>query len=240
MISTPLKRFQKKIGYSFKRRHWLETALTHPSYRHEGDRAEQTDNQRLEFLGDAVIGLLTAECLYTLEPALDEGTMTKFRSMITNRSGLAEVGVSWELGDLLRLGKGEAQSGGAERESNIADAVEAVIGAIFQDGGMKACRKFFSRHFEPRLHSLLTEKEMQVERDNPKGSLQEMLQRQGKDAPVYKIVGESGPAHDRQYEAAVYWNQEELARGSAPSKRAAEAQAAAKALQVMSSTDHAI
>lgn len=234
MSSPPLKRFQKKIGYGFKRRHWLETALTHPSYRHEGDRAEQTDNQRLEFLGDAVIGLLTAECLYTLEPALDEGTMTKFRSMITNRSGLAKVGVAWELGELLRLGKGEAQSGGAERESNIADAVEAVIGAIFQDGGMKACRKFFKRHFEPRLTDLLTEKEMHVERDNPKGSLQELLQRQGKDAPIYQIVAETGPAHDRQYEAAVYWNQQELARGTAPSKRAAEANAAAEALLKLS------
>lgn len=234
MPSTPLKRFQKRIGYGFKHRHWLETAITHPSYRHEGDRTDQVDNQRLEFLGDAVIGLLTAECLYTLEPALDEGTMTKFRSMITNRGGLAEVGMAWELGDLLRLGKGEAQSGGAERESNIADAVEAVIGAVFQDGGMKACRKFFKRHFEPRLQNLLEEKEAQVERDNPKGSLQELLQRQGKDAPVYQIVAEKGPAHDRQYEAAVYWNQQELARGTAPSKRAAEAQAAAAALKEVS------
>lgn len=239
MSPPPLKRFQKQIGYSFKRRHWLETALTHPSFRHEGARAEQPDNQRLEFLGDAVIGLLTAEFLYSIEPALDEGTMTKIRSMITNRSGLAEAGNAWNLGELLRLGKGEAGSGGAERESNVADAVEAVIGAVFQDGGMKACRKFFKRHFEPRLHTLLAEKEMQVERDNPKGSLQELLQRQGKEAPVYKIISESGPAHDRQYEAAVYWNQQELARGHGPGKRAAEAGAAAEALVKMNSPDRA-
>jgi ribonuclease-3 len=235
MPRPPLKSFQKQIGYSFKHRHWLETALIHPSFRHEGDRIAQSDNQRLEFLGDAVVGLLTAEFLYMIEPDLDEGTMTKIRSMVTNRGGLAEVGNEWGLGGLLRLGKGEALSGGAERESNVADAVEAVIGAIFQDGGMKACRKFFKHNFEPRLRSLLTEKEMQVERDNPKGSLQELLQRQGKEAPVYQIVAETGPAHDRQYVAAVYWNQQELARGQGPGKRAAEAKAAANALQALSS-----
>lgn len=231
MNQKDLKTFQKKLGYKFKKSAWLEAALTHPSFRHEGDRDALMDNQRLEFLGDAVIGLLTAEYLYEINPELAEGSMTKFRSMVTSRTGLAAVAKEWKIGPRLKLGKGEAQSGGAERESNLADAVEAVIGAIFQDGGMKACRKFFQRHFEPRLVTLLEEKDIQVIKDNPKGSLQEVLQGNGKEAPEYIILSEEGPAHDRVYVAAVCVEGEEIGQGSAPSKRVAEARAAAKALE---------
>lgn len=231
MSSIDFKTFQKTIGYRFKRKRWLEAALTHPSYRHETDRENIRDNQRLEFLGDAVIGLLSAEYLHEIRPELDEGSMTKFRSMVTSRSGLAALGCQWRIGEFLRLGKGETQSGGAARDSNLADAVEAVIGAIFQDGGMKACRKCFKQHFEPRLEDLLTEKAVQVSKDNPKGSLQEQVQSRGGSAPEYKILRELGPAHEREYEAAVYIDGREIARGIAPSKRAAEARAAAAALE---------
>ncbi len=230
MNHKELKIFQKQIGYKFKKRSWLEAALTHPSFRHEGDADTLMDNQRLEFLGDAVVGLLSAEYLYAIRPKLDEGSMTKFRSMVTSRTGLAALALEWEIGPRLRLGKGEAQSGGAERDSNLADAVEAVIGAVFQDGGMKACRKFFSRHFEPRLAALLEEKDLQVIKDNPKGSLQEHLQQNGKEAPEYRIVSEEGPAHERIFHAAVFFDGEEIGRGMAPSKRVAEARAAAAAL----------
>ncbi|MDF3130053.1 ribonuclease III [Kiritimatiellaeota bacterium B1221] len=237
MNPKELKSFQKHIGYKFKKRHWLETALTHPSYRHEVDPDTLMDNQRLEFLGDAVVGLLSAEYLYAIRPKLDEGSMTKFRSMVTSRTGLAALALEWKIGPRLRLGKGEAQSGGAERESNLADAVEAVIGAVFQDGGMKACRKFFSRHFEPRLAALLAEKDIQVIKDNPKGSLQEFMQQNGKDAPVYRILSEEGPAHEKIYHAAVLSNGEEIGRGHAPSKRVAEARAAADALEQLQNED---
>ncbi|WFB35387.1 ribonuclease III [Kiritimatiellota bacterium B12222] len=230
MNNKEFKIFQKHLGYKFKKRTWLETALTHPSYRHEGDADQLSDNQRLEFLGDAVVGLLSAEYLYAIEPPLDEGSMTKFRSMVTSRSGLSVLALEWDIGPRLRLGKGEAQSGGAERESNLADAVEAVIGAVFQDGGMKACRKLFSRHFEPRLASLLEEKDIQVIKDNPKGSLQEHFQSNYQEAPEYRILSEEGPAHDRMYVAGVFIKDEQIGEGSAPSKRMAEAQAAAQAL----------
>lgn len=230
MTKTDFKHFQKKIHYRFKKKAWLESALTHPSYRHEQDGQNTADNQRLEFLGDAVIGLLSAEYLYDIRPELDEGSMTKFRSMVTSRTGLAALGNEWQIGDQLFLGKGETQSGGATRDSNLADAVEAVIGAIFQDGGMKTCRKFFKKHFEPRLDELLAEKDIQVSKDNPKGSLQEAVQSKGGEAPAYKILAEIGPAHEREYEAAVYIDGKEIARGIAPSKRAAEAKAAAAAL----------
>lgn len=233
MNNNEIKSFQRQIGYKFKKRSWLETALTHPSFRHEGDADMLMDNQRLEFLGDAVVGLLSAEYLYAIRPKLDEGSMTKFRSMVTSRTGLATLALEWDIGPRLRLGKGESQSGGAERESNLADAVEAVIGAVFQDGGMKACRKFFDRHFEPRLAALLEEKEIQVIKDNPKGSLQEFMQQNGKEAPIYRIVSEEGPAHERSYIASVFIDGKEIAQGSAPSKRAAEAKAAAEALQLL-------
>lgn len=227
------KSFQKTIGYKFKKAAWLEMALTHPSYRHERD-GSIPDNQRLEFLGDAVIGLLSAEYLFDIRPELDEGAMTKFRSMVTSRSGLAAIGLSWKIGGQLLLGKGESMSGGASRDSNLADAVEAVIGGIFQDGGMKACRKFFKRHFEPKLDELLKEKDIQVSKDNPKGSLQERVQARGGETPVYRILTELGPAHEREYEAAVFINGQEVARGIAPNKRAAEAKAAAAALDALS------
>lgn len=230
MNNKEFKKFQKTLGYKFKQKFLLEAALTHPSFRHEGDPDLLMDNQRLEFLGDAVVGLLSAEYLYDIQPELAEGSMTKFRSMVTSRAGLATLAMEWEIGPRLRLGKGEAQSGGAERDSNLADAVEAVIGAVFQDGGMKACRKFFDRHFKPRLATLLEKKEIQVMKDNPKGSLQEFLQQNGKEAPDYRIVSESGPAHERCYVAGAFLDGKEIGRGSATSKRAAEALAAAKAL----------
>lgn len=237
MKDKDLKKFQKRIGYKFKKPHRLESALTHPSFRYEENPETVRDNQRLEFLGDAVVGLLSAEYLYGVSPELDEGSMTKFRSMVTSRTGLAELAVQWGIGRQLRLGKGEARSGGAERESNLADAVEAVIGAVFQDGGMKACRKIFSRHFEPRLAELLKQKEAEVVKDNPKGSLQEAVQQNGKEAPVYRIVSEEGPAHERSYEAAVWIEGEEIARGRAGSKRNAEALAAAAALRILREND---
>lgn len=231
MKNKEFKHFQKLLGHKFKKQTLLEAALTHPSFRYEGDADAMSDNQRLEFLGDAVVGLLSAEYLFAIRPKLDEGSMTKLRSMVTSRTGLATLANEWKIGSWLRLGKGETQSGGAERESNLADAVEAVIGAVFTDGGMKACRKFFSRHFEPRLAALLEEKEIQVIKDNPKGSLQEFLQQSGFEGPEYRIVSEIGPAHEREYEAAVLVKGEEIARGVAPSKRAAEAKAAAEALE---------
>jgi len=229
MNSNELKSFQKRLGYRFRRRALLEAALTHPSFRHEVESGAE-DNQRLEFLGDAVIGLLAAEHLYLAPGDLDEGAMTQLRSRITNQAGLAELGNDWNLGPLLRLGKGEARSGGADRESNIADAVEAVIGAVFRDGGMKACQKLFVRHVAARLEHMMSGEDDHPHLDNPKGFLQELTQRHWQAGPEYRIVEERGPAHCREYVAAVYWEEEELARGVAANKRAAEANAAARAV----------
>lgn len=228
-MKSPHKELEKILKYRFKSKDLLCTALTHPSYRNETGQESCADNQRLEFLGDAVVGLLAAEHLYTHARDMREGDMTKFRSTITNRTGLARVGTAWGLGEQLRMGRGEAQSGGAAKESNLADAVEAVLGAVYLDGGHKAAAKVFAKHFAPRLETRLIQS---PDIDNPKGTLQEFTQRQRQTNPEYEILEETGPAHDRIYLAAVRWDGEELARGRGASKRAAEADAARNALTV--------
>lgn len=226
-MTPPLKALEKTLRHRFKNKDLLLTALTHPSYRNEKGQETCTDNQRLEFLGDAVVGLLAAEHLFDHAKDMSEGDMTKFRSTVTNRTGLARVAHAWNLGPLLRMGRGESQSGGAEKASNLADAVEAVMGAIYQDGGHKAATKVFARHFAPRLETRLEET---PDHDNPKGALQEYTQRLRQTNPEYTILEETGPAHDRSYLAAVTWDNAELARGTGNSKRAAEADAARNAL----------
>ncbi len=232
-MNPPLKAFQKILGHRFRRPAALERALTHPSLRNERGLESTPDNQRLEFLGDAVLGLLAARYLHQLPEELDEGTMTKYRSLLTNRGTLAQIGEQWGLGPLLRLGKGEASSGGAHKDSNLADAVEALLGAVYIDGGLKASEKVFSLHFLPRLERLRGEG---ADADNPKGALQEFTQRHWQRSPTYRILGEEGPAHDRLFLAAVLWEGREIATGRAPSKRAAEARAAAAALPLLQQT----
>jgi ribonuclease-3 len=231
MQSTPEhKALQKRLGHRFRNKSLLEAALTHPSFRNERTDTVDADNQRLEFLGDAVIGLLTADYLYGISYQLNEGDMTQYRSRVTSRTALAEIGVEWAIGPLLRLGRGESESGGSERESNVADAVEALIGAVYCDGGLKACRNLFKTDFASRLAEMVTETTSRIQPGNPKGSLQEFTQAQWQESPTYEIIEESGPAHDRRYVAAVMWQGEEIARGSGAGKRAAEAEAAGKAL----------
>lgn len=231
---NPLKAFQKRLGYRFRKSVLLQTALTHPSHRYEDQQENGVDNQRLEFLGDAVLGMLAAEALYGVAPEMREGEMTQLRSRISNKDHLATLGRQWEIGPLLLLGIGESRSGGADRDSNLADAVESIIGAVYLDGGIKACRKLFNRHLAPDLEVLQTGDPDPGVLGNPKGRLQEWAQRQNGEAPAYRIVHEDGPQHAREYAAVVSWNGQDLATGSAPSKRAAEAEAAKAALDSLS------
>lgn len=226
----PLRPVEKVLRYRFKNRELLECALTHPSYRHEGAELGQSDNQRLEFLGDAVLGFLSAESLFEGQPDLQEGPMTKFRSNLTNRTHLAKVGKGWGIGQFLRMGKGETNSGGAERESNLADMVEAVVGAVYMDGGFKAARKFFARHFQEDLNHMISSGQ---EEDNPKGTLQEYTQSHHKCSPAYEVINETGPSHNRVYEAQVSLEDQVLATGKGSSKRTAEADAARNALAIL-------
>lgn len=219
---------QERLGYAFRDEALLRLALTHPSVTHElGRQAEH--NQRLEFLGDAVIQLTLTRELYDKFPKDGEGPLTKARARLVNRRALAVRGRQLGLGRHLRLSRGEELHGGRERPSALADAYEAVVGAVFVDGGFEAAREFLRREFGEMLRSLETLPSI----DNPKGELQELLQADSSEPPSYTIVATSGPDHDRSFECIVRHREVELARGSGKSKKAAESEAALAALQAL-------
>ena len=219
-----LKLLESRIGYSFKKQELLVRALTHPSYRHE--RKEETDNQRLEFLGDSVLNLVTAEYLFERNPDSQEGDLSKLRSQLTHNETLAKIGAELNLGTYLHLGKGEDERGGRERPSNLADAVEAVIGAVYLDSGIIAARKIFRKLFMPRIATIQAPGYF-----NPKGALQEIAQIQFKCIPEYKLIDEKGPAHAPTYTVEVSLKGKVLAKGSGPNKREAEKEAARQAIE---------
>jgi len=228
MDDARLSQLERKIGHRFKQRALLLAALTHPSFRHESAPDEE-DNQRLEFLGDAVLGMLAAHHLYLSNPAMPEGALTHARSRITNRGALADLGRQWDLGFFLRLGRGEDLSGGRERDSNLTDATEALMGAVYLDGGLRAASRFFERHWFPRLNHDTDSGEDKLE--NPKGYLQEYCQRVWKISPVYRITQQVGPPHARQYTAQVHIQDRVYGEGSGSNKRTAESRAAEKTIQ---------
>jgi ribonuclease-3 len=229
--SSPYRELEKRLGYSFRKRALLEAALVHRSYRFETDGIE-TDNQRLEFLGDAVLGLVAAAYIYDLHRDVDEGGLTQLRTRVTCGRSLAEIADRIRLGESLRMGKGEEQSGGRQRPSVLADALEAVLGAAFVDGGLKAVEKIFRVLFAPALGPC----EGGAWLENPKGRLQELVQRQSSHGPRYRLVSEEGPAHQRAFTVEVLVNGVVLGVGTAPSRKAAEAAAAREALAAWESS----
>jgi ribonuclease-3 len=216
---------QKKLGYTFRDLELLKLALTHPSVAHELGTPMQT-NQRLEFLGDAVLQLVLTRELYEKFPAFDEGPLTKARAKLVNRQTLAEHGVVVNLGAHLMLSRGEDTHGGRNRPSALADAYEALVGAVFLDGGFEAAREFILREFSGDLGGLTVIPIM----ENPKGELQELLQAVSAEAPQYHVISATGPDHDRMFECIVQHGGVELARGRGKSKKAAESEAALAAL----------
>ncbi|TAL00746.1 MAG: ribonuclease III [Verrucomicrobia bacterium] len=222
---SDLAALQARLGYSFRDAALLRLALTHPSVAHE-QSAQLQHNQRLEFLGDAVLQLALTRELYEKFPAYDEGPLTKARAKLVNRRALAEHGRRAGLGDHLILSRGEELHGGRERSSALADAFEALLGAIFLDGGFEVAREFILREFGENFLSL----DVIPMLENPKGELQEFLQARSPEAPLYEVVSATGPDHDRMFECIVRHGGVELARGSGKSKKAAESEAARAAL----------
>jgi ribonuclease-3 len=202
--------------------------LTHPSVAHEQEKNIQ-HNQRLEFLGDAVLGLVLTAELYETFPAFGEGPLTKARAEMVNRNTLARQAQRLGLGECLILSRGEEASGGRTRASALADAYEAVLGAIYLDGGFEAARKFVLRCFSDAFGELDSIPSLQ----NPKGELQEILQADSNEAPQYHLASVSGPDHDRMFECVVTHRGVELGRGTGKSKKAAEAEAALSALMTL-------
>ena len=222
---TEYAELQSEIGYSFRDPALLKLALTHPSVAHEQGLPVHT-NQRLEFLGDAVLQLVLTRELYEKFPGFGEGPLTKARAKLVNRRSLAEHARQLSLGKYLIVSRGEEISRGRERPSALADTFEALLGAIFLDGGYEAGRAFILSQFQGAFGELSAIPIL----ENPKGELQELLQARSSEAPRYHVVSVSGPDHDRIFECTVHHGGAELARGRGRSKKSAESEAALAAL----------
>ncbi len=223
---SSLEALQFRLGYSFKDDGLLRLALTHPSVAHEQGVSLQ-HNQRLEFLGDAVLQLVLTRVLYEKFPAFGEGPLTKARAQMVNRRSLAEQARRLRLGECLIVSRGEELNQGRERPSALADAFEALLGAIFLDGGFDEVQHFVLRQFRDGFGEL----EVIPNLENPKGELQELVQAESSESPRYQLATVSGPDHDRVFECAVFHRGVELGRGIGKSKKTAESQAAWNALQ---------
>ena len=223
---NPYRELEKRLGYKFGERELLEMALMHRSYRYEA-KDVAADNQRLEFLGDAVAGFLAAAHLYRMNRDGDEGTLTELRSRVTSGKALASVAREIGLGEFIRLGKGEERAGGREREALLADGLEAVIGAAYLDGGVKAAEKIVAKLLIPLLGATPQEEW----EENPKGKLQELSQRLYGRGPEYRCVSEVGPAHQKHFVVEAIVGGAKLGVGEGASKRAAETIAAEAAVR---------
>ncbi len=230
MGDEELKPLEEKLGHAFRDLRLLKIAITHPSVTYELD-GRLPHNQRLEFLGDAVLGLVLTRELFDKFPEAGEGPLTQARAHLVNRRALAARAREIGLGGFLILSRSESASGGTDRSSNLADAFEAVVGAVFLDGGYDSARGFLLRCFAGAFTGLETLQTI----ENPKGELQELLQSTSAHPPRYRIVSTSGPDHDRNFECAVLHQDRELARGHGKSKQAAVSAAALAALTAMKS-----
>ena len=220
-----MDKLEEKIGYQFHDRNLLVTALTHSSYANE-KHGEAQSYERLEFLGDSILGLVTAEFLYQHEPSLPEGRMTRLRAELVCETSLHKTALALGLGSYMRLGKGEEHTGGRERPSILADMVEAIIAALYLDSGMGEARRFI-------MARVLNEVEFG---DSHRGGdyktqLQEVVQRKSNQVILYRQVGESGPDHDKTFIFEVMINGVVSGQGSGKTKKEAEQMAACKALE---------
>jgi len=220
---SDIERLATQIGHRFEDAEVLLEALTHASYRNENRDCER-DNERMEFLGDAVLGAVMSHRLADTFPDAHEGTLTRYKAVLVSELGLAQTARELDLGDHLRLGKGEEASGGREKDSVLANAMEAVFAAVYLDGGYEAVFELVGRVYGGRLAAVGGAEE----RLDFKTKLQERVQAEQRGIPTYDIIAVSGPDHERRYEAVVHVGGEEVGRGTGRSKKLAE-QAAASA-----------
>ena len=219
-MSRSHDRLQELLGYRFSRQELLETALTHRSF-------GKPNNERLEFLGDGVLNFVAAHLLYEQFPKADEGQLSRLRAHLVKGATLATLARIFQLGEFLHLGPGEHKSGGFRRDSILAGALEAVIGAVFLDGGFEEARAFIKAIYQDRLGSLTLE---QGSKD-PKTRLQEFLQGRGLPLPEYRVLSTAGDAHNQQFQVeCTIATADILTRGSGANRRAAEQGAALRAL----------
>lgn len=228
-----LKDFQRVIRYRFKNKNLLNQALTHRSYAHESPKTKIADNERLEFLGDSILGLAISDYVYRQFPDYQEGAMTQLKSMLVSRATLASLARKLEVGKSLMLGKGEARSGGDEQARNLVGALEALIGAIYLDGGFKKAYKFIESQFKDELKNAF---ENGTKKDY-KSIFQEHTLKRYKLTPHYKVTQEVGPEHKKHFEVGVFLGSEIYGKGRGNNKKSAEQDAAYEALLKMGLLD---
>ena len=219
-----MKELEKKISYEFKNKELLRLALTHSSYANE--KAGREDNERLEFLGDSVLGFITAEYLFSTLGDRPEGELTKLRANAVCEKSLAVFANEISLGEYILLGKGEIMTGGKERPSILSDAFESVIAAIYLDGGMEEAKKFVLRFVSKSTTDTAAATDY-------KTLLQEVIQKNPDEHLTYRLVAESGPDHNKEFTVEVYLNSNCVGTGKGHSKKKAEQAAAKEALELM-------
>ncbi|MEO5656994.1 MAG: ribonuclease III [Nitrospiria bacterium] len=225
-LDPPAERLCDRLGYRFRDPHLLRDALTHKSHLNEAPDPTRRDNERLEFLGDAVLDLIVSELFVHRFPDAPEGDLSKLKSKIVSETALARVAEALDLGEALALGRGEALTGGRQKPSVLGDALEAVIAAIYLDAGLEAARDVILRVFEIVLNDL-----SRAEATDYKTDLQELSQRDFDSLPVYTVLKESGPDHRKQFEIQLTIRGEVYGTGTGHSKKEAEQQAAKIALE---------
>lgn len=227
-MEAKLSQFEKKIGYQFKNKEILLQALTHSSYAYENHQNNRADNEVLEFLGDSVLGLIIADFLCASYPDLSEGDLSKLKSAAASTSSLSYFAHRIKLDKQILLGKGEERSGGRRKKTILAGAFEALIAAIYLDGGLEEAKKFISTHLKFLFKKIDVEKFFI---NNYKSALQEYFQKENLSAPVYKTITTKGPDHKKIFLVEVFSEENSLAKAKGRSKKSAEKKAAQKALK---------
>lgn len=227
---TLIKEIQEEIKYEFRDEKLLKWALTHSSYANEHKKKKIVYNERLEFLGDSILGLIVSEYIYKVYPKYPEGELTKLRATVVCEPSLSFLANNINLGKYLLLGKGEEATGGRKRVSILADAFEALIGAIYLDGSIENAKEFVLFHLKPVIHDAVNGIELFIDY---KTQLQENLQKKNKGNIKYKVVKEEGPDHNKEFFTEVYSNEKLLGLGTGKSKKEAEQNAAKSALKGM-------
>lgn len=223
-----MQTLESRIGYRFNNKKLLETAMTHSSYANERHAEGAESYERLEFLGDSILGLTAAEFLYRHEPSLPEGRMTRLRAELVCETSLHKAALALGLGEFMRLGRGEELTGGRERTSILADMVESTIAAIYLDGGIDEAKRFIMAH-------VLSDAEIGEVHPSAdyKTALQEYVQREGECQIRYELIGESGPDHNKTFTFSVFVNGKTVGEGSGRTKKEAEQMAACRALALL-------
>ena len=222
----PLSDFEQRIGYSFQRREVLTRALTHKSYSHESKLPDAEDNETFEFLGDSVLGFVMGDLLFHRFPTVDEGALSKIKAYLVSATSLAAKARLFGMGDVILLGVGEEKSGGRKKDSLLANLFEAMLAAVYLDGGVEPVRHLIERAF---VHDLSTIDEQDLLFHDYKTALQEVAQGKGLPLPEYVVAAEAGPDHDKRFVVEVRIGSQS-ARGEGSSKKEAQQQAARNAL----------